>query len=151
MASTRLICFSSTLSAAFCSPENGPIDGQHAHQVLHRSHLLDLPQLVAKVFEREAVAVERLGGHLRGFLLVDLRFGALDQRQNVAHAEDARNNAVGMEGLERIVLFTDADELDGLAGDLADRKRRAATGIAIHFCKYDAGERQASCGTPRRS
>ena len=48
-------------------------------------------------------------------LLVNLRLGLFDQRKNVAHAENARDDAVGMKRLERIVLFADADELDRLA------------------------------------
>ena len=49
------------------------------------------------------------------FFLSICILGALDQRQNVAHAENARHDAVGMERLQRIVLFAHADELDGLA------------------------------------
>ena len=47
-----------------------------------------------------------------------------------------------MEGFERVVLLADADELDGLARDLADGKRCAAAGVAVHFCKHHAGERE---------
>src|SRR6267143_580588 len=76
MASTRLICFSSTLSAAFCRPENAPDD------------------------------------------------------------------AVGVERFERIVFFADADELDGLPGNLADGEGRAAARVAVHFGKDDTSERE---------
>src|ERR1017187_4489307 len=116
--------------------------GQHSHQALDRAHLLYLPQLVAKVFEREAVAGEGFGGHLLRLLLVDLRFGALDQRKNVAHAENARHDAVGMKRLQRIVLLAHADEFDGLPRHLPDGKRRAAASIAVHLGKDDAGERE---------
>ena len=40
------------------------------------------------------------------------RFGLLDQRQHVAHAEDAARHAVGMEGLEVVELLADAGEED---------------------------------------
>src|SRR5580692_7013683 len=141
MASTRLICFSSTLSAAFCRPENGPMLGIMPIRLLI-DPIFYVLQLVAEVFEREAIAGEGLGGHLLRLLLVDLRFGALDQRENVAHAENARHNAIGMKRLERIVLLAHADELDWLPGNLPDGKRRAAAGVAIHLGEDDAGERK---------
>ena len=101
-----------------------------------------MPQLVAEIFERKAVATEDLGGKFVGLFLVDLRLGFFDEREDVAHAENARDDAVGVEGLERVVFFADADELDGLAGHLADGDRRAAAGVAVHFGKDDAGERE---------
>ena len=52
-------------------------------------------------------------------------------------------DAVGMERLERIGLLADADELQRLAGDVADRKRRAAARIAIHLGEDDAGDAEA--------
>ena len=70
-------------------------------------------------------------------------FGLLDERHDVAHAEDAANDAVGMERLEGVGLFADADELDGLAGDVANRERRATAGVAVHLGEDDAGEREA--------
>ena len=76
------------------------------------------------------------------FFLSICCFGFFDQRQDVAHAENARHDAVGMERLERIVFFADADELDRLPGDLADRERRAAAGVAVHLGEHDAGERK---------
>ena len=57
--------------------------------------------------------------------------GALDQRQHVAHAEDARRDAVGMERLERVELLAGAGEEDRLAGDGAQRQRGAAARVAL--------------------
>ena len=101
-----------------------------------------MPQLVTEIFEREAIAGERLGGEVLSFFLIDLRLCFFDQRQDVAHAQNARHDAVGMKGFERVIFFADADEFDGLPRDLADGKRRAATGVAIHFGENDAGERE---------
>ncbi len=47
-----------------------------------------------------------------------------------------------MKRLQRIVLLTHADELDGLPRHLPDGKRRAAAGIAVHLGEDDAGERK---------
>ena len=56
-----------------------------------------------------------------------------------------------MEGLEGIGLFADADELDGLAGDVADGEGRAAAGVAVHFGEDDAGEAEALVESRARS
>ncbi len=117
--------------------------GQHLEDRLHRAELPDLAQLVAEIFEREAVAEQRFLGQVLGFLAVERGFGLLDQRHHVAHAEDAADDAVGMEWLEGVRLFADADELDGLAGDVANGERRAAACIAVHLGEDDAGEAEA--------
>ena len=45
-----------------------------------------------------------------------------------------------MEGLEGVGLFAGAEELDGLAGDLADGERGAAAGVAVHLGEDGAGD-----------
>jgi hypothetical protein len=45
-----------------------------------------------------------------------------------------------MEWLQRVVFFTDANELDRLASDLPDGKRRTAASIAIHLGQHYAGD-----------
>ena len=142
IASTRLICFSSTLSAAFCIPANGPTLGSMPMMLCIDPIFFTWRSWSRKSSSEKPSPAKRPAGHLLRFFLVDALLGLLDQRQNVAHAENARDDAVGMERLERIVLFADADELDGLAGDLANRKRRAAAGIAVHLGEDDAGQRQ---------
>ena len=77
-----------------------------------------------------------------GLLLVEGGLGLFDEREHVAHAEDASDDAVGMKGLERFVLFADADELDGLAGDVANGEGGAAAGVAVHLGEHHAGERE---------
>ena len=57
----------------------------------------------------------------------------LNKRNHVAHAQNALGHAVGMERLERIGLLACADEFDRLAGDLLERQRTAATGVAVHL------------------
>ena len=59
--------------------------------------------------------------------------GLLDQREHVAHAEDALGQPVGVERLERVGLLADADERDGPSRHLAHRQRRAAAGVAVHL------------------
>ena len=66
--------------------------------------------------------------------------GALDQREHVAHAEDARRHAVGVEPLERVELLADGGELDRLAGDRLDGERRAAARVAVELRHHDAVE-----------
>ena len=78
---------------------------------------------------------------------IDLR-RFLDQRDDVAHAEDAVGEARGMEVLDRVHLLADAEELDRLAGDRAHRKRRAAAPVAVHARQHDAGEADALVELP---
>ena len=110
---------------------------------MHAAELLDLTELVAEVFEGEAVAGEGLFGEGLGLGAVELFFGALEEGGDVAHAEDAADDAVGVEGLEGVGLFAGAEELDGGAGDLADGEGGAAAGVAVHFGEDGAGDGEA--------
>ena len=116
--------------------------GQHAHQPAHAAHVLHLHELLAQVVEVE-LALAHLLGDARGLLGVDRRGGLLDQRDDVAHAEDAVGDARGIEILQRVELFAGADQLDRLAGDRAHRQRRAAAAIAVDAGEHDAGEPDA--------
>jgi hypothetical protein len=66
----------------------------------------------------------------------------LDQRDDVAHAQDAAGMALGVEHLQAVDLLAGARELDGRAGDLPHRQRRAAARIAVGLGQDDAGQRQ---------
>ena len=93
---------------------------------------------------REKPSPERaLLGEGVGLGLVELFFGAFEQGGDVAHAEDAADDAVGVEGFEGVGLFAGAEELDGLAGDLADGEGGAAAGVAVHFGEDGAGDGEA--------
>ena len=56
----------------------------------------------------------------RGVVLVDLRLGLLDERQDVAHAEDPLGHPVGVEALEVVELLARRGVEDRLAGDRLD-------------------------------
>ena len=116
--------------------------GQHRHQPAHAAHLLHLRELLAQVGEIER-ALAHLLGDARGLLGVDGRGGLLDQRDDVAHAEDAVGDARRIEILERVELFAGADQLDRLAGDRAHRQRGAAAAVAVDAGEHDAGEADA--------
>src|SRR5919197_776745 len=88
--------------------------GEHAHQPGHAAHLLHLHELLAQVREIER-PLAHLFGDPRRLLRVDRRRRLLDQRDDVAHAEDAVGDARGMEILERVHLLAGTDELDRLA------------------------------------
>ena len=75
-----------------------------------------------------------------GLAAVEFLFGALEQGGDVAHAHDAADDAVGMEGLECVGALAGAEELDGRAGDVADGEGRAAACVAVHLGEDDAGE-----------
>ena len=116
--------------------------GKHVHELFERAHFADLAKLIAKIFEREFFFAELAFELERGFLVNGL-LGAFDQRHDVAHAENARDDALGIETFERVVFFAEADELYGRAGNFADGKRRAAAGVAVKLGENDAGEAEA--------
>ena len=71
----------------------------HAKQVLHRAELAHLLKLVEEVVQAEGT-VGDLDGGLAGLFLVELLLRLLDERQDVAHVEDARRHTVRVEDLE---------------------------------------------------
>ena len=66
--------------------------GNHTHEVLDVSHLLDLGDLCEEVVEVELVAGEFLG-ELACLFLVELFLCLLYERYDVAHAEDTIGHA----------------------------------------------------------
>ncbi len=118
----------------------GADGGEHLEDGLHAAHLLDLAELVAEVFEGEAVAGEGLLGELLGFAAVEFFFGAFEQGGDVAHAHDAGDDAVGVEGLEGVGLFAGAEELDGGSGDVADGEGGASAGVSVHLGEDGSGD-----------
>ncbi len=131
MASTEVRRFSS-ISVFFRKIREWAYFREHAHELLERAHLFDLAELIAEIFEGEIVFAE-LAFEFAGFLFVDMLFGFFDQAEDIAHAENARDDAVGVERLERVVFFTDADEFYRGARNFADREGCAATGVTIEL------------------
>ena len=72
-------------------------------------------------------------------LLVDL-LGLLDEREDVAHAEDAAGQAVGVEQVEVGELLAGRREGDRPADDLLHRQGGAAAGVAVELGEDDAVE-----------
>src|SRR5437763_1376375 len=91
MASTCLSLPSSTLASLgiFCS---GPTLGSMS-QLLERAHFADLAKLIAKIFQRESFVAKFAFQVERGFF-VDRLFGAFDERHDVAHAKNARDDSL---------------------------------------------------------
>src|SRR3546814_14486275 len=71
-------------------------------------------------------ALLKLARELLGLFRLDGLGCLLDQRHHVAHAEDARGNAIRVEAFERVQLLADADQLDRAAGHRAHRHRRGS-------------------------
>ncbi len=85
-----------------------------------------------EVLEGELPLEHPLGVFL-GLLLVDDALEVLHQADDVAHAEDAARHALGAELLEGVHALAHAGELDRRAGDLLDRERSAAAGVAVEL------------------
>ena len=103
---------------------------------------LHLVQLFAEVVEVEGFAFRHLGGEFARFCFVHLVFEVFDEAEDVAHAEDARGDAVGVEGFECVGFFANAEEFDRFAGDVADGECRATACVTVDFREDDAGQRQ---------
>ena len=88
--------------------------GDHTGDIAQIAHALELTHLVKVIGEGEAVGAKLFRG-LKRLLLVEALLRLFYEREHVAHAEDARGHAVGMEGLYHVELLAHADELDGLA------------------------------------
>src|SRR3954452_1651058 len=113
--------------------------GQHAEEVGERAHLPDLLELREEVLECELVGAD-LALELLGLVLVELLLSRLDERHDVAHAENPLRHPVGVEALEVLELLARRGEEDWLAGDRLDGKRRAAAGVAVDLGHHDAIE-----------
>src|SRR5204863_2310969 len=99
--------------------------GEHPEDVRQGSHLANLAHLLEEVLERELLAAN-LALELSGLVgVVDL-LGFLDQRQYVAHPQNARGHPLGMEALELVEALSRRRVEDRLAGDGANRERGAA-------------------------
>ena len=73
-------------------------------------------------------------------VLVELVLGLLDQRHDVAHAEDPPSHPVRVEALELVELLARRGVDDRLAGDRPDREGRAAARVAVELGDHDAVE-----------
>ncbi len=65
-----------------------------------------------------------------------MRLGLFDEREHVAHAEDALREPVGVEGLERVRLLADAHESDRPARHFPHRQGRAAAGVTVQLGQH---------------
>src|SRR6476659_6812510 len=113
--------------------------GQHPEQVRERPHLADLLELREEVLERELVGAD-LALQLGRLVLAELLLGLLDQRHDVAHAEDPLRHAVRVEALEVLELLAGGGEQDRLARDRLDRQGGAAACVAVELGHHDAVE-----------
>ena len=124
--------------------------GHHLHHRLQRTHFLQALQLIAEILEIELIFPE-LGLEPTRLFLVNNVLRLFDQRQNVAHAENAAGHAVGMKLLELIDLLADSREDDRLSHNLTHRQRGASAGIAVKLGEDHAGDIQTLVVGPRRA
>src|SRR5919112_5256969 len=113
--------------------------GQHPEDRLQRAHLAQRLELLEEVLERELVAAQ-LALELARLVLLELALGLLDQRHDVAHAEDPLRHPLGVETLELVELLPHAGEQDRLARDRLGAQRRAAARVAVELRHQHAVE-----------
>ena len=64
----------------------------------------------------------------------------LDQRDDIAHAEDARGEPLWVERVEVVGLLPGPDELDGDARYGLDGERGTASSVAVELREHESGE-----------
>ena len=111
----------------------------HAEDLLQRAKFPHRIHRAQKILEIEG-AFSHLLFHFLGFVFIIDLFGAFDQRHHVAHAQNALGKAVGMKRFKRVGFFACTKKLDRYTRNFAHRKRRATTGITVHFGHNQAGE-----------
>jgi hypothetical protein len=113
--------------------------GQHADDVLEWAKFFHLPQLNQEIIKRELAFAHFLLEPF-GVFEVDRLSGAFDEADDVAHAEDARGHAFGMERFEIVEFFTDTNELDGFPGNCFEAQGGSATSVPVEFGEDGAGD-----------
>src|SRR5260370_10599456 len=107
--------------------------------MIERSQLAHLLQLVAKISKSE-ITVAKLAFELGSLFLIDGLLGAFDQGEHVAHAQHARDDALRVDRLERVLFLAYAQKLHRRARHFTDGKRRATTRVAVELGQDDAGQ-----------
>ena len=116
--------------------------GNELEHALQRPHLPQHPVAREEVVEGELSGADALL-HLRLLVLLDRRLRLLDERHDVAHAEDPRGHPVRMEVLELVELLSDGDELHRTPRDSPNGERRASARVAVELREHDAVEGDA--------
>ena len=118
----------------------------HARQFIEHAgnaaHVLHLLELVFQVFQIELFALLDLFGKLLGLFLVELLLRFFNQRQHIAHAENARGNSIRIKGFQGIGFLAHTQKFNGLAGNVLDREGRTTAGVRIRLGQHHTGQRQ---------
>ena len=99
--------------------------------------------MLLEIIEIKPFARFELLGKLDGLLLIDSLLGILDQRQDIAHAENTRGHSLRVEGFDTGQFLADTSVLDRPTGYMTYRKRCATTRITVQFGQDDSGQRQS--------
>ena len=114
---------------------------QEFEHVFHTAHFFDCLHLLEKIVEVE-LSLGHFLLHFFGLLDVELFLCPFDESYDIAHAEDSTCHAVWMKFFELVEFFSNADELNGLAGYSFNTQGGATSCVTIEFCQYDAVELQ---------
>ena len=74
--------------------------------------------------------------------MVNLRLHLFDQTEHIAHVQNPAGGPIRMEHIQTLGFFTDTDEFDRLAGNVANRQGGTTAGVAVGFGQDHAGQRQ---------
>ncbi|EJX01900.1 hypothetical protein EVA_09993 [gut metagenome] len=109
---------------------------EHGREAPHIAHLQELSPEVVQI---EAIAFGEFDREFFRFGNIDRLLHILDKTDDVAHAENSGCHGFRIEGAEAGQLFCRPDKLNGLAGNVTDRKGRPASAVAVHLGENHAG------------
>ena len=109
----------------------------HIKDRLHIAHLFNAVELRKQVFERELV-FRHLFLQVLGFFEVDGLLRFFNERNNIAHAQNAACNALWVERLKILSLFASTDEQNRLACNRLERKSRTTARVGIELGENNA-------------
>ncbi len=113
--------------------------GHHRHHAFHAAHLEHLFKLHLQVVHVELTLHHALH-HLLGLFGLDGFLRLFDQRNDIAHAQNAARDTVRFKGLDGVHLLAQADKSDGLAGDCAHRQCGTTAAVAVHPGQNHTGD-----------
>ena len=99
-------------------------------------------QLLAEILEIESPPFLDFFRQLFGFAMINFPLDLFDQRQHVAHTQDAGCQPVWVERIQGVGFFAYPEEFDGTLGNRAHRKCGTTPGIRVDLSQNDAGEWQ---------
>src|SRR5690606_186144 len=111
--------------------------GDHAHQILHISHFLDLLDLGFEVVKVKFI-LAYLFLKFGSFLFVKLLLRTFYKGNHVTHPQYSGRHTIGMEYIKGIHLLACTDKFDRLVDHRFDGEGSTTAGVTIQLSQYNS-------------